>query len=183
MSNDSVAAGFVVRAASPLDAPALAIVHRESWRTTYSGILPLDFIARHAGRNSEAAWRREVAGSHGLNATWVVERRGEGAVGFALCGPARDPIEGLDAEIYALYVLQAEQRRGAGRSLVRAAARHFVRNGCFGFFLWVLKSNRARLFYEALGGEEIAERSERLGQHTFGQVAYGWHDLSLLVGE
>jgi ribosomal protein S18 acetylase RimI-like enzyme len=181
LSNDSVAAGFLVRVASPLDAGALARVHRESWRTTYAGILPLDVIARHAGRKNEAAWRQRLVASRGIYATWIAERPGEGIVGLAVCGPAREPIEGLEAEIHALYVLQSHQRRGVGRALVRASARHFVRNGYFGFYLWVLKANRARLFYEALGGEEIAERTERLGRHPFAEIAYGWHDLSALV--
>ena len=104
-----------------------------------------------------------------------------GIVGFASCGDARAPIEGLDAEIYALYVLQAHQQRGVGRQLVRECARHFVRQGLFGFYLWVLKANRARLFYDALGGEVIAERNERLGKHDFAEIAYGWHDLTTLV--
>ena len=181
MSEESVAAGVVVRAASPLDAAPLARVHRESWRTTYAGILPLDVIARQAGRKSEGAWRNRLFAAGGLTATWIAERPGEGLVGFAACGPARETIEGLEAEIHALYVLQSQQRRGVGRALVRAAARHFVRNGYFGFYLWVLKANRARLFYEALGGQEIAERTERLGRHPFGEVAYGWHDLGGLV--
>ncbi|MBC8022464.1 MAG: GNAT family N-acetyltransferase, partial [Burkholderiales bacterium] len=112
---------------------------------------------------------------------WIAERPGQGVVGFASCGDARVPIEGLDAEIYALYVLQAHQQRGIGRSLVRACARHFVRHALFGFHLWVLKANRARLFYEALGGEVIGERSERLGRHEFAEICYGWHDLTNLV--
>lgn len=181
LSDDSVAAEFVVRAASPIDAASLARVHRDSWRTTYAGILPLDVIARQASRRSEATWRHWLAASRGISATWIAERPGEGIVGFALCGPAREPIEGLDAEIHALYVLQSHQRRGAGRALVRAAARHFVRNGYFGFYLWVLRANRARLFYEAMGGQEIAERTERLGKHPFAEIAYGWHDLTALV--
>ena len=183
MSEDSIAAGLVVRAASPLDAAALSRVHRDSWRTTYAGILPLEVIARHAGTKNESTWRSRLAGSRGLNTTWLAERPGEGLLGFASCGPARDPVEGLEAEIYALYVLQSAQRRGVGRALVRAAARHFVRNAHFGFYLWVLKANRARMFYEALGGQEIAERTERLGGHPFGEIAYGWHDLGALVGE
>lgn len=182
MPEESLTAGGLIRAASPRDAAALAAVQRESWRTTYAGILPLDVIARHAGRRSEATWRRDLAASSGVQATWLAERTGTGPVGFAMCGAAREPVEGIEAEIYALYVLQAEQRRGIGRALVRAAARHFVRNGYFGFYLWVLKANRARLFYEALGGEEIGERTERLGKHPFAQVAYGWHDLTALVG-
>ena len=53
--------------------------------------------------------------------------------------------------------------------------------GLFGFYLWVLKANRARLFYEALGGEVVAEKTERLGGHPFGEIAYAWHDLTALV--
>jgi len=173
---------LLVRPAAGDDAAAIARVHRESWRTTYAGILPLDVIARHAGRKTEASWRQRLVASRGIYATWIAERPGEGIVGFAMCGPAREPIEGLEAEIHALYVLQSHQRRGVGRALVRASARHFVRNGYFGFYLWVLKANRARLFYEALGGEEIAERTERLGKHPYAEIAYGWHDLAALVG-
>ena len=170
-----------MRAAGPADARAIALVHRDSWRTTYAGILPLDVIAREAGRKTEAVWRRRLALQAAGSATWVAERTGHGVVGFASCGDARSAVEGIDAEIYALYVLQAHQQRGIGRELVRACARHFVRHGLFGFYLWVLKANRARMFYDALGGEAIAERTERLGKHEFAEIAYGWHDLTSLV--
>ena len=110
----------------------------------------------------------------------IAERAGK-VIGFASCGPARGPIDGLDGEIYALYVLQSQQRRGVGRELVRACARHFVRHAIFGLYLWVLKANRARLFYETLGGEQVREKVERLGRHDFAEIAYGWHDLTSLV--
>ena len=170
----------MLRLASPADAPGIAYVHRESWRTTYAGILPLDVIAAHAGRKSAAQWRKRLLGP-AAESTWIARRDGE-TVGFASCGAARHRLEGLEAEIYALYVLQDHQRRGVGRELVRACARHFVRQGEFGFYLWVLKANRARMFYEALGGQEIGARSERLGLHSFAEIAYGWHDLTGLVG-
>jgi ribosomal protein S18 acetylase RimI-like enzyme len=172
-----------IRAAVVADAAAVAAVHQQSWRTTYAGILPEDFILANAGRKSEARWHSRLARAGPGEATWVVERHGE-IVGFANCGDARHRLEGLEAEIYALYVVQACQRRGLGRRLVRECARHFVRQGQFGFYLWVLKANRARMFYEAMGGVEIGEKSERLGpEHSFAQVAYGWHDLAALVAE
>ena len=170
-----------MRAARPADAAHIAHVHRESWRTTYAGILPLAVIAREAGRKSEPMWRRRLSLQPPGAATWIAERAGHGIVGFASCGDARVPVEGIDGEIYALYVLQAHQQRGVGRELVRECARHFVRHGIFSFYLWVLKANRARLFYEALGGEVIGDRNERLGKHEFAEVAYGWHDLTNLV--
>ena len=155
-------------------------MHRESWRTTYTGILPLDVIERQAGRKSEEIWRARLTGRPAGECAFVAEYHAE-IVGFASCGPARHLLEGLEAEIYTLYVLQQHQRQGIGRELVRACARHFVRHGLFGFYLWVLKANRARLFYETMGGAQIGEKSERLGLHSFSEVAYAWHDLTPLV--
>ena len=175
-----VAAGLTIRPAVPQDAGPIARVHQDSWQTTYAGILPLDVIAAQVGRKSESSWGRRLALSTSGEATWLAEREGV-IVGFASCGDARHKLEGLEAEIYALYVLQPHQRHGVGRELVRACARHFVLNGHFGFYLWVLKANRARLFYEALGGQEIGEKNERLGLHSFSEVAYAWHDLTGLV--
>jgi GNAT superfamily N-acetyltransferase len=179
--SEDVAAALTVRAATLADARAIAAVHRDSWRSTYAGILPLAVIAREAGRRSEASWRKRLAVKHADSATWMAERGAHGVVGFASCGPARAPLEGLGAEVYALYVLQAHQRRGVGRELMRACARHFARHGIFGMYLWVLKANRARFFYETLGGQEIATKTERLGQHEYAEIAYGWHDLAPLV--
>ena len=171
---------ITIRAAGPADAEAIARVHYESWQTTYAGILPLDVIASHVGRRNAGAWRERLEAPAPGSATWLAEREGE-VVGFASCGDARHRLETLEAEIYALYVLQRHQRRGVGRELVRACAHHFVRNGHFGFYLWVLKANRARMFYDAMGGQEIAEKRERLGLHSFVEVAYAWHDVTPLV--
>jgi GNAT superfamily N-acetyltransferase len=170
-----------VRAARLEDAPAIAHVHRESWRTTYAGILPLAVIAEEAGRKSERAWSRRLAAAVPESAHYVAEAAGS-VVGFASCGPARHRLQGLECEVYALYVLQPWQRKGAGRALVSACAAHFVRHGHFGFYLWVLKANRARLFYERLGGEEIGEKRERLGLHAFAELAYAWQDVAGLIG-
>jgi GNAT superfamily N-acetyltransferase len=176
-----VAAGLSVRAATAADAGAIARVHRESWRTSYTGILPREVIEREAGRKNEAAWRRRLAQPG--QCTWIAEMPRDGVIGFANCGEARAPIDGLDAEIYALYVIQSHQGCGVGRELMRACARHFVRQGLFGFHVWVLSANRARLFYEAMGGQEVAHKQERLGLHRYDEVAYGWHDLTGLVSE
>lgn len=170
-----------IRAATADDAGAIARVHQDSWRTTYSGILPRDVIEQLAGRRSEANWRGRLASPVELECTWIAEHDGQ-VVGFASCGAARHRLEGLEAEIHALYVVQPAQRQGVGRALVAGCARHFVRHARFGFYLWVLKANRARMFYEAMGGVEAGEKSERLGLHSFSQVAYAWHDLTALVG-
>ena len=170
-----------MRAATAADASAVAHVHQESWRTTYGGILPAAVIAEMAGRKTQAIWQRRLEAPAPGCATWLADCGGT-VVAFASCGPARHRLEGLEAEVYALYVLQEHQRRGIGAALLAECARHFVRNGLFGFYLWALKANRARLFYEALGGSSAGEKSERLGQHSFLEVAYAWHDVAALAG-
>jgi len=170
----------VVRAATRADAAAIARVQHDSWRTTYAGILPLDVINSATNHRDGPEWERRLERATGESAIFVAGRDGD-VVGFASCGPARAPVENLGGEIYALYVLQKHQRRGVGRALVRECAHHFVRRGIFGFFLWVLRANRARMFYEALGGEALAEKVERLGKHDFAEIAYGWKDLTALV--
>jgi ribosomal protein S18 acetylase RimI-like enzyme len=177
-----LAARLVIRAAQPADAEAIARVQRDSWRTSYTGILPLEVIAAYGGSRDAVEWRRRLARAGPDGSTWVAARAGV-VVGFANCGPARDPVAHLDGEIYALYVLQEHQRRGVGRELVRACAKHFARRGMFGFFLWVLKANRARMFYGALGGEEVGQKTERLGRFDFAEIAYGWNDLTGLVAD
>ncbi len=172
-----VSSALAFRAAGPADAAAIARVHQESWRTTYSGILPTAVIAELAGRKTEERWHSRLDTPSTSQATFVAHDGAE-PIGFAWCGEARHKLEGLEAEVYALYVLQPYQRRGGGSGLLAQCAHHFLRQGLFGFYLWALKANRARLFYEALGGAGIAEKSERLGQHSYLEVAYAWHDLA-----
>ena len=40
--------------------------------------------------------------------------------------------------------------------------------------LWVLASNPARQFYEAMGGRVVGVKSERFGDTILKEIAYGW---------
>jgi GNAT superfamily N-acetyltransferase len=157
-------------------------VHAESWRTSYAGILSAEVVASETATRTEQGWRRRLAHLSSGSAVFAAEADGQ-LVGFASCGPGRDPLGPLEGEVYALYLLQDFQRRGLGRALLAECARHFVRQGVFGIYLWVLKANRARLFYEAVGGEPVAEKDETLGGHAFGEIAYAWRDLTALVAD
>ena len=172
---------WTVRRAGPADAEALRHVHAESWRAAYAGILPAAVIDREVKRRRAMGWGPVLSADKGLGALLVVESRLTGVAGFASVGEPRESIADLEAEIFELYVLPAHQGRGAGRALIEASARHFVQHGLFGFYVWVLRSNRARFFYEALGGEPALEKTGAVGGHPYGLVAYAWHDLTRLV--
>ena len=69
---------------------------------------------------------------------------------------------------------------GIGRTLMRAAAVHFEREGIASMFVGMFTNNfPARRFYEALGGLKIDESPGEEGKE--GSVRYGWPSVHELI--
>jgi ribosomal protein S18 acetylase RimI-like enzyme len=119
-----------------------------------------------------AGWRKHLAGGEGV--TLVAEDSGR-VVGFCTAIKNRDASDRFPGEIGAIYLLEEAQRRGLGRELFAEATRWLKAQGLEGFLVWVLKENqRARRFYEALGGELLDERPIQIGDASYPEVSYGW---------
>lgn len=99
-------------------------------------------------------------------------------IGFAVGGPNREAKAEYDAELYAIYLLADEQRRGVGRALFQAEISELVRRGFTSMQVWVLVDNPARKFYEALGGQYVHEKDIEIGGATLKEAAYGWKSLT-----
>jgi ribosomal protein S18 acetylase RimI-like enzyme len=169
-----------VRRARQADAAGIARVHVESWRDTYRGIIPAAYLANLSWEQQTREWRRHltVAG----NASFVAESDRDGIVGFANGGPERSGRSSrYFAEIYVLYLLKEYQRQGLGRDLVAAFAREIMAIGLWSMVIWVLAENTSRSFYEALGGEPVAQKTTSVGGARLIEVAYGWRDVRPLV--
>jgi ribosomal protein S18 acetylase RimI-like enzyme len=165
----------LVRPAEVDDAPAIAAVHVASWRTTYRGLLPDDFLAGLSEATSEEQWRRAV--SAGTSRTYVTEDD-DGVVGFASGGAERAGELGFGGELYAIYVLESAQGRGHGRQLVGAVVGGLREMGFAGMVVWVLRDNAsARRFYERLGGVHESEHPITIASKTLQEVSYGWRRL------
>jgi GNAT superfamily N-acetyltransferase len=170
-----------IRTATVQDAAAIAKVHVESWRTTYKGIVPDDFLARLSSAQREQFWRRAVLDSCSRTVIAVAEEESRGVVGFASGGPERsgDPV--YTGELYAIYLLAQHQRRGAGRLLATALVRQLLQDGITALLLWVLAENPARQFYERLGGQPVYAKTVTIGGAPLVEVAYGWRDVHTLL--
>ena len=109
-------------------------------------------------------------------------RRPQGSeiAGYAV-GRLKSDIEPYDCELVSLHVHFSRQRRGIGRQLVAAMARALERRGCRSLMLWVLEENRARWFYERLGGQ-LLDQTKPSGAGPL-EVAYGWSDIGRLRRE
>lgn len=167
-----------IREADPADAPGLAVVHVDTWRTAYPGIVPAQLLAGLSYERSEARWREHFARISDRGFVYVAEDAGR-IVGQTSGGAERDGMVGYDGELYGLYVLAMYQRQGVGRALMLTVARRLAADGFKTMLLWVLEQNvKARAFYEALGGVRVSQKSITIGGAELIDVAYGWPDLS-----
>jgi ribosomal protein S18 acetylase RimI-like enzyme len=171
---------ITIRAATRADAPAIGRLHVESWRETYSEVLP-DRLLQSLSALVRAAMGQGAFEPEPPILLFVAERPGGELVGFAGGGRCRAASLPYDAEVYAIYVLRAVQQRGCGRRLMAALAAALQARGFDSICLWVLRENAtARAFYERLGGGAVGERTEIDGEETFDEVAYGWASLDSL---
>lgn len=148
-------AGVVtVRAAQPEDLPAVSAVRVATWRVAYAGIVPEAYLAR-MDPVTEARRRAERFADRPADEVQLVATRDGEVLGFAHGGRYRDPDAPATTagEVYAIYVLPAEQRSGVGAALmdaITAALRDVHRLAPL--LLWVLAENAAgRAFYQRHG--------------------------------
>ncbi len=163
------------------DAAGIANVHVETWRSTYAGVLPDDYLVglsvpRHAALWSH--WLNDTAADHRL---YVAAAPAGDIVGFASCGRLRERKQfhgkGRIGEIYALYVLPDFQGRGLGRALLMQSFAGLSESAHDSAILWVLAANPSRFFYEAMGGRQVGGRKEKFAGTKVAELAYGWDSL------
>jgi L-amino acid N-acyltransferase YncA len=170
-----------IRAATADDARAIAEVHIASWRTTYRGIVPDAVLDVLSVEERERRWASSLTTRDSPSFAYVAEDEAGRVVGFASGGPRRDGDPAYAGELYAIYLLPGAQGQGVGRRLTEAVARHLDKRGMRSMLVWVLSTNPARSFYEALGGRYLGEQQFEMGGATMTEVAYGWPDIRVLL--
>jgi GNAT superfamily N-acetyltransferase len=169
---------FVVRTAKLEDAAGIAHVQVESWRTTYTGIVPDAFLSSLNTEGQTQRWQSLLAGD--VNLAFVAEDEA-GIFGFASGGRIREAAVDYDAELYAIYLLLQRQKQGIGRILISNLASGLRARGFKSMLLWVLEANPSVSFYKCLGGIPVAQKLIRLGEVDLQELAFGWPTLDALI--
>jgi len=169
-----------VRSAVATNVDAIARVHIDSWRSTYRGLVPDAVLDGLSFERRRDWWQGILNGPQGADVLVAEDHEGRMA-GFAYFGAERgnDPL--YRGELYAIYLLKEHQQKGIGRMLVKAAAGGLLARDLDTMLVWVLSANPARHFYERLGGVYLREKSERVGEETLQESAYGWSDIRPLA--
>jgi ribosomal protein S18 acetylase RimI-like enzyme len=161
------------------DAAAIARVHVASWRTTYRGLLPDNFLDALSEERYAERWQRAIADKG--SGVYVAEDARE-VVAFASGGPERAGEDAFGGELYAIYVMRESQGQGHGRALVRAVTAGLREMGLSDMIVWVLRENAAaRRFYERLGGTYVRQQPITIGSALLDEVSYGWRSLDAVT--
>ncbi|GAP13754.1 sortase [Longilinea arvoryzae] len=173
----------MLRVATLEDAPGIARVHVESWKTTYAGLMPESILANLSLEKRTQNMERFLRSQPEHAVTIVTEEDGC-IVGFAQCGLNRD-LEmdpAFAGELYGIYLLKEWQHQGLGKQLVKTASRFLLSHALKSMIVWALASNQpACRFYAALGGSSIREREIEIQGQRMLETSYGWNDLRRLA--
>jgi ribosomal protein S18 acetylase RimI-like enzyme len=171
-----------IRPATVDDAIGIAKVHVDSWRTTYKGIFPDDFLANLTYESRETWWQRGLTEYSRTLFVFVAVDEGGQIVGFASGGAEPEGDKGYAGILYAIYLFASHQGQGIGRELVLAIARRLKQEGLNSMLLWVAADNNpARKFYERLGGQQVHEKTDTIGGTALLEIGYGWQDIDKLI--
>lgn len=170
-----------IRLASAADAPAIAQVRVDAWRTTYRGMIPDAYLDAMKVEDSATLWEKVLTAAPNTTSTFVAEIDGVVA-GFASGIQKPEAKLGFDCELTGIYLVRDAQRAGIGRRLVGAVAAAQRSHGATAMIAWVIAGNKgARAFYEALGGELVLEQPFNWDGMDLVEAGYGFRDLPALV--
>lgn len=172
-----------IRDATVNDARGVAIVHVESWRAAYRGLIADDVLDALRVDTRTEGWSRWIAASPGEGRVdsdanhahrLLVAEVDATIVGWASFGAGRDDGMNERGELAGIYVSPNYWSRRVGHTLITRVEQELSRAGWTEAYLWVLAGNeRAIHFYEAHGWH--ADGREKVGS------AGGANDLHELL--
>jgi L-amino acid N-acyltransferase YncA len=168
-----------IRLARPTDAADIAGVYVDSWRDTYAGVLPDAGLLKMSKADHTLGWTRTIKASNLRNPVLVAADAKSNVYGFASAGPSRDKNLPYEGEVYTLYVAPGRTGQGMGAALLSSVFRLFSKANYRGIVIWALAENPSRFFYEAMGGQLVAERQHPLWGRTMREIGYGWPSLDI----
>jgi len=170
------------RIATQEDSAEIANVHINSWRESYVGLMPQEFLDDRPlyFRNRYRLWKRVTTDP--MQRTYVAECPQNGVIGFVNGSAARDKEYAEYAEVYCLYLLKKYQGKKLGRELLRMYFEEMKKKGFKKAYLWVLKDNPTIKFYEKMGGKHNGHTKEaEIAGIMMKELCFAWENLDMEI--
>lgn len=163
------------REAALTDCMAVAKVHVQSWRESFAGIVPQNFLDKMSIEERARAFAKGFSGA--FYKMYVAEAPERGIVGFADFGAPREKIDGYQGELHAIYLLSDFQRKGIGARLFNLGVEFLIGSSKNSMYLLALEVSPYRSFYEKMGGHIIGAKQAEIEGIKYDEVIYGWDRL------
>ena len=168
---------MVIRPTQKADVEAMSQIYVQTWRDTYLGMLPYDYLFEMSAPHHGQAFIKKLDNKQLIS---FVAEDSDRVLGFITGGLERNGDDIYRGEIYTLYVLKNFQRRGIGKNLVASLATQFNRSGIYSILVRVLKLNPYRRFYINMNGTYLKTEHQQLSGERLEVDVYGWVDITLL---
>ncbi|HDR4571547.1 TPA: GNAT family N-acetyltransferase [Bacillus cytotoxicus] len=164
-----------IRIARKEDIPSIAKVHVDSWRTTYSGLLPKEILENMTYRRREKQWENIFKQNISKQYRYVAETTEGEIVGFIDGGEEITGNYSCDGELYAVYLIKEYQGYKIGQRLFQMMISEFIKYDIHSVLVWVVSNNPSKLFYEKFKPERVDTKMiEKWGVE---ETAYCWRDI------
>ncbi|GAA0595941.1 GNAT family N-acetyltransferase [Virgibacillus siamensis] len=171
---------FAIRKACYEDATAIADIHVNSWKSTYTDLLEEKDLSNMTYENRRALWETVLRMQKREQLTFVIHNE-ERIVGFISGGPERTKKFNYDGEIYTIYLLDEFQKKGLGSRLLNVFSEGMKNLGYQSLLVWILKQNPSSRFYERYNARPVGEEVTTIGEGTYQETAYGWENIDQLL--
>ena len=168
-----------IRQATPADAPDIAKVNVESWRSTYNGIVPNQYLNGMSHEKREKQWRSIIENPDSI--VLVAEGIDGSIGGYISGGRERSGKISFEGELYAIYLLKEWQRKGIGKQLVKQMLDEMRNKHIANMMVWVIEDNPSKRFYELIGGKPIFREKLIISGKELQEVGYGWLSLDDVI--
>ncbi|MFJ8512024.1 GNAT family N-acetyltransferase [Lysinibacillus xylanilyticus] len=168
-----------IRKANSQDAQGIGKVHVDSWRTTYKGILPDDFLNNLSYEQRTELWKKNI--SDATNYVLVAEDEQNEIIGFATGGTRKTNSVPNATDLTSIYLLEEYQGMGIGKQLLKEIFAYFKLKGYEKVFVEVLADNKTRNFYEYYGAQYVNNIEIKIGGKLLEELIYVWNDIDTVI--
>lgn len=178
-----------IRSGNINDIEGIVKVNIKVWKSAYSGIIK-DETLNALGENIDQRiehFKKEYIDIEENNKKVYqdVAVKDKQVVGFIKYGDYRNNEEltlANTAEVYAIYVDDDFQGNNIGQRLMSAVAKKMIEMNCYDqLVIWTLEENKARGFYERLGGVHKFSREITINNQKLKEVGYLYESLENLL--
>ncbi|MGX9134986.1 N-acetyltransferase family protein [Rummeliibacillus sp. JY-2-4R] len=169
-----------IRRANIWDAEGIAKVHVDSWKTTYKGIIPDNYLDSLSYENRTELWKQNIIKDNYV----IIVENGQGKIiGFADAWKRETNIEENTCDLTSIYLLEEYQGTGIGKALLRELFIHFKKMGYSKIFVDVLEDNKTKYFYEYYGARFVKNVQIKIGEKVLNESKYEWSSVDQVLSK